>query len=1504
VLIGGDYQGGNTEVQNAARTYVGPDVEIRADATVSGDGGKVVLWADGDTRYYGSISARGGAKAGDGGLVEVSGKQYLDFHGTVDVSAPSGAGGKVLLDPQDILLNTTLQAAPPNNATGTPDVAFADPPDPGTYTIEIADVTGYAELFLQATRDITVANAITMGAGNSIRFEANNNITVNAGATVTTSGTPTLPARPSITLTADADGLGGGAVTLNAGLVSQQGGILISGASVTGAAAGTITTTGPANQNAGSVTINSTGAVNLAGAITANGGAGGAGLPGGAGGLVTITGTGAITTAAITANGGNAGAGGAVGGAAGVISVTNNSLVAGNVTLGALTARSGDTTGAAAGGAAGSITVVQNNATAGATLSTLGIDTRGGIKGAGGAVLLDSDSNVTVTGTIQTTGGTPVAAGTHAGTAGGNLTITGVDRSVTGAITASGGAAVGVNQAGGNAGVVSITGTRTLNTVAITSAVGSATGTGASGVAGSITASGTTVTTTALNTAGAALGNGNGGAISVTSTTGALTINGAVNSSAGTVNAGVAGRNAGTITLASAGALTGAGLTLTASGSAGSGAGFAGGNGAAISATSTGGNVTVGAISATGGNAGGGIADGGNGGAVALDAGGATPTITHANITTTGGDQAGGGTAGAGGSITVADAARLSANTVITATGGSAGLGAGGNVQFSGTLDSSGVSRTLAVNTNGTTIFDGAVGSALALSTLTTDAAGGTQLNANVSSTGAQTYNDALTVGGAGATLSAGAGNVTFAGTVNGPQALTVNTTGTTTFTGAVGGVTALASLTTNAGGTTVINGGAVTTTGAQTYGDSLTTGGATTLRTTSGGSVSGSGAVTATAGTLTFDTGAGDVTFGNASNDFGTVAITSGGAVVLVDSNALTISGATTVGTLQAQTLTGNLTVSGAINATGGGDSIVLAAAADFVNSVGPGALNPGSGRWLVYSTSPAGSTENGLTGVAGSALPRLYNRTFGGNPPASITEPGNHLIYSAQPALTVTPDDKSKVYGVNDPAQTYVAVGFVTDDSVTDTVLTADLTGSFGRVIGESVGTRLITQSTFTSDAGYSITFDGTKTLTITQVPLSFALATPAQTKPYGTNDPAVGGLGVTLSGLVTNPAIVTWNGPASVTDGAVTGTLTGLTRTAGENVGTYAALTGAVTLSASDGNYLKSFDTSNSPQLSITQVPLAATIANQAKTYGAADPALPGIAVALAGVVNNPAIVTWNGNVAVNDTASVTASLATLTRVAGETVAAPGPTYAFTGGTLNPLAGPAAGNYTAALSVAGNTLTINPAALSIRADDTSRPIGAPNPAFTATYSGLQFADTPASLAGALAFSTTATIGSPGGPYPVNPSGQASPNYTITYLPGILTVGNPIISTIDPLKNTQGWLLSPNSDGGVDQPFLRPLPPTCTGYFGPMAALLCIRVDDMTPLGSAHRNPHLPYALDRREHDVARPHRAHALRRPGEEHVPGLERVERARELDQLGNAEDQVPGVRPLARLASYR
>ena len=77
LLVGGDYQGKNASVRNAQATFVGRDATLRADATDNGDGGKVIVWGDDATRAYGSLSARGGANGGNGGLIETSG-EFLD----------------------------------------------------------------------------------------------------------------------------------------------------------------------------------------------------------------------------------------------------------------------------------------------------------------------------------------------------------------------------------------------------------------------------------------------------------------------------------------------------------------------------------------------------------------------------------------------------------------------------------------------------------------------------------------------------------------------------------------------------------------------------------------------------------------------------------------------------------------------------------------------------------------------------------------------------------------------------------------------------------------------------------------------------------------------------------------------------------------------------------------------------------------------------------------------------------------------------------------------------------------------------------------------------------------------------------------------------------------------------------------------------------------------------------------------------------------------------------
>jgi len=129
VLIGGDYQGANPRIRNASVTEVAPGAVITADAITTGDGGKVVVWADHLTRFYGHIDATGGAQSGNGGLVEVSGKQFLQFDGAVDTRAPNGETGTLLLDPSDLTIIDASEGpgTQDGNAQTGDDILAADP---------------------------------------------------------------------------------------------------------------------------------------------------------------------------------------------------------------------------------------------------------------------------------------------------------------------------------------------------------------------------------------------------------------------------------------------------------------------------------------------------------------------------------------------------------------------------------------------------------------------------------------------------------------------------------------------------------------------------------------------------------------------------------------------------------------------------------------------------------------------------------------------------------------------------------------------------------------------------------------------------------------------------------------------------------------------------------------------------------------------------------------------------------------------------------------------------------------------------------------------------------------------------------------------------------------------------------------------------------------------------------------------------------------------------------
>ncbi|MFG0254865.1 MAG: beta strand repeat-containing protein, partial [Rhodopirellula sp. JB053] len=112
VRIGGGWKGQDATVANASTTKISSDSQISVDATVNGDAGSVVVWADQTTDFAGQINARA-LGAGDGGQAEVSGKQDLVFTGNADLraSSPEGEHGTLLLDPATFTLDSSNQDA-------------------------------------------------------------------------------------------------------------------------------------------------------------------------------------------------------------------------------------------------------------------------------------------------------------------------------------------------------------------------------------------------------------------------------------------------------------------------------------------------------------------------------------------------------------------------------------------------------------------------------------------------------------------------------------------------------------------------------------------------------------------------------------------------------------------------------------------------------------------------------------------------------------------------------------------------------------------------------------------------------------------------------------------------------------------------------------------------------------------------------------------------------------------------------------------------------------------------------------------------------------------------------------------------------------------------------------------------------------------------------------------------------------------------------------------------
>ncbi|WP_337271432.1 MBG domain-containing protein [Oryzifoliimicrobium ureilyticus] len=209
ILIGGARQGRGA-TQTAETTEVDTGSTIKADATINGNGGDVVIWSDLITGFDGAISARG-AGQGSGGEAEVSGKARLDYEGSVDLTSDSGRFGNLLLDPY----NVTIANAPAQNSSGL--TATGNDSVIGTATLtdalskaNVTITTGAAGSAGTQAGDITVVDPVTWNSRSSLTLSAYRNVSVDANLTGGNGS--------SIALRADNSGTGAGTVSFAGGV--------------------------------------------------------------------------------------------------------------------------------------------------------------------------------------------------------------------------------------------------------------------------------------------------------------------------------------------------------------------------------------------------------------------------------------------------------------------------------------------------------------------------------------------------------------------------------------------------------------------------------------------------------------------------------------------------------------------------------------------------------------------------------------------------------------------------------------------------------------------------------------------------------------------------------------------------------------------------------------------------------------------------------------------------------------------------------------------------------------------------------------------------------------------------------------------------------------------------------------------------------------------------------------------------------------------------------------
>ncbi|MCY1636693.1 MBG domain-containing protein [Marinifilum sp. D737] len=335
----------------------------------------------------------------------------------------------------------------------------------------------------------------------------------------------------------------------------------------------------------------------------------------------------------------------------------------------------------------------------------------------------------------------------------------------------------------------------------------------------------------------------------------------------------------------------------------------------------------------------------------------------------------------------------------------------------------------------------------------------------------------------------------------------------------------------------------------------------------------------------------------------------------------------------------------------------------------------------------------------------------------------------------LTVTAEDKIKIYGEANPTFTNSYVGFVNGDDVS--VLTKTPTAFSTASEATGAGSAIITVSGG-EDENYNFSYVN-GSLDINKAVLT--VSAEDQTKTYGESNPAftiryTGFVnGEDVSALTTEPAAVSTadqNTNAGVSDITVSGGIA-------DNY---------------SFNYVKG-------TLNINKAELTVTADSKSKTYGEANPELT---VSYTGFVNS-------------DHSNSLTKEPTLTTVADANT--------VPGSVAIKVSGAQSDNYT--FTYQNGTLSIKKAELTVTAEDKVKLYGEVNPEFTFKYSGFVNGDDASALTSQPKASSSADAGTGTGEALIVVSGGESDLYNFKYQNGTLSINKAIlnVSTDDITRN-----------------------------------------------------------------------------------------------------------------------